>query len=87
MPNPDLSEIVADFLRSNGYGGLFRDSTCACSLDDLMPCDYPSPYCEAGYRFECGKCADQPECENGRDYDSVIGSSRGTCPIKEAEDD
>lgn len=87
MPNPNVSEIIADFLKENGYGGLYLNAECACSLENLMPCCNPSPDCEAGYAYECKGCGYQPECESGHDYDFVIGSCKGFCPIKEFEDD
>ena len=51
--NPRLKEITAQGLLAAGYDGLFGDWDCACSLDDLMPCDEPRPSCEAGYLAPC----------------------------------
>lgn len=50
--NPTVKEIVAGFLKANGYDGLFDlCGECACELDDLMPCDEPNGRCTAGYKF------------------------------------
>jgi len=46
----EIKDIVKDWLEENGYSGLFHDSgECACTTDDLMPCDCPCHECEAGY--------------------------------------
>lgn len=52
-----VREIVAEYLKANGFDGLFSDGgDCACELSDLMPCgrdwDCTSD-CEAGYRVPC----------------------------------
>jgi len=43
----NIVEIVADWLRSNGYDGLYIDE-CGCRLEDLMPCCEDCRHCEAG---------------------------------------
>lgn len=46
----EIRDIVKDWLEKNGYTGLFYDSgECACTAEDLMPCDCPCTDCEAGY--------------------------------------
>jgi len=50
-----LKEICEDFLRENGFDGLFKDE-CGCRLGDLMPCCEPSPACEPGYLQDCAQC-------------------------------
>ena len=36
-------EMVAEWLRANGYDGLCNpDAGCGCGLDDLMPCNQAS---------------------------------------------
>jgi len=51
--NKTVKEIVKEWLVANGYGGLYSDDfdvvDCTCALDDLMPCDCPTPRCSAGY--------------------------------------
>jgi hypothetical protein len=69
----NVKEIVLQWLKANGYDGLFIDD-CGCVLDDLMPCaaayygDGGCDGCVPGYKVPCpGK----PECEN----------DRGVCPF------
>ena len=66
MPK-ELSEITEEWLKANGYDGLFSRGECACVLDDLMPCGEPQPDCEAGYQG-----AADPETG----YDFVIGPDK-----------
>lgn len=63
-----VREIVAEWLKNNGYDGLMSTwSGCACLIDDLAPCDYEhnsmenlnSIYCVAGKLvsiFGCNEC-------------------------------
>jgi hypothetical protein len=45
-----VRELVADWLKTHGYDGLWDEANeCACLLDDLMPCDSVGA-CQAGYR-------------------------------------
>jgi len=46
-------DILADWLKSHGYDGLWHDSDCDCGcvLDDLMPCCSDPSLCEPGYRL------------------------------------
>ena len=62
-PNKNLAEIVAEWLRDNGYDGLFYDEGCACSVDDLFPCDNANRYCEAGYKEPCDGTCDVGTCD------------------------
>jgi hypothetical protein len=53
-----LKEIVEQYLRQNGFDGLYTDE-CGCLLDDLFPCSAPAVDCQAGYKTmgcspECG---------------------------------
>ena len=60
-----VKEIVQEYLKQNGYEGLFCDE-CGCEIDDLMPCDSPIMDCKAGYKGECpgGEICDGfPECK------------------------
>jgi len=67
----DVREIVKTYLEKNGYDGLFKYDYCACGLDELMPCDEPSPHCEPAYKYVCKRdgCdnADWCDCEDGDD--------------------
>ena len=52
MSRPCVSTIVADFLKLNGYDGLFSDG-CGCKVEDIMPCGDTYDDCEAGYVLPC----------------------------------
>lgn len=50
-----VREIIADWLKSHGYDGLYWDSDsdegCGCAIDDLAPCDNINlERCHAGYK-------------------------------------
>lgn len=48
----EIKDIVKDWLKNNGYSGLFNESAeCACVTGDLMHCLNPCTDCEAGYVF------------------------------------
>jgi hypothetical protein len=51
--NASLREIVEQYLRENGFDGLYLQDECACAVDDLAPCDGPTIDCTAGYRAPC----------------------------------
>ena len=53
----DLRQIVSEWLKANGYAGLYSDCECACTVDDLMPCDMADLDCQPGYLCEC-----PPDC-------------------------
>jgi len=46
-----VRDIVAGWLKSQGYDGLCDPGICGCHLDDLMPCggDFSVPHCVPGY--------------------------------------
>ena len=54
----NVKEIVKQWLKDNGYDGLFLDNNCpdgdencGCSIDDFAPCgEGPLPECEPAYR-------------------------------------
>ncbi len=49
-----IAEIVKDYLKREGYDGLYQSGECACLADDLMPCCEDSiADCEAGYKVDC----------------------------------
>ena len=53
MKNPTVEKILEDYLRANGFDGLYNsDIECGCHVDDLAPCDSLGCYCQAGHRFE-----------------------------------
>jgi hypothetical protein len=49
----NVKEIVVQYLRENGYDGLFSYG-CGCAVDDLMPCCEDTSLCEAGFRKGVG---------------------------------
>lgn len=58
-----LKEIVEQYLKMNGYDGLFNVwLECACKLDDLMPCGDPDFDCTAGHFVECLEDSDFDWC-------------------------
>lgn len=65
MPK-DVLEIVKQYLKKNGFDGLFNaNGECACHVDALCPCDGCFAECEPGYRVE--GC----DCGQGCDYHIV----------------
>ena len=61
-----VKEIVEQWLKKNGYDGLYLDDECGCifEYDDFMPCDEPRPDCSAGYVTK-GKLGDE--------FDFIVG--------------
>ena len=62
----NLKDLAIDWLKRNGYDGLYSDGgSCGCVLDDLMPCCGPSEDCHAGYRVPCvpETCEAYGDCE------------------------
>lgn len=69
----DIKNILEQWLKENGYDGLYRES-CGCQVGDLMPCDEPGADCKAGYKVPCPG----PEvCCAGGDCDWHISGSKG----------
>ena len=73
----NVKEIVADWLKANGYDGLCNDVGCGCTLGDLMTCGEPSEYCVPGWRRcdeACQTCPEGPQgCTFGGHRPDVIG--------------
>lgn len=59
--------IVKEYLKNNGFDGLYQPAECSCQLSDLMPCDNAYTDCVPGYKTEC------PE---GGEFDFVIGKDK-----------
>ena len=73
----DLRVALEDFLRKQGYGGLWCDEPCGCGLDDLMPCgELDAPlYCEPAYALPCVPDDDGcPHCDGTREENDVCFS-------------
>jgi hypothetical protein len=62
--NDVMMGIVHDFLKKNGFDGLFNgELNCSCHVDSLGPCGEIDPgECRAGYAGPC-------TCGNGCDFD------------------
>jgi hypothetical protein len=58
----NVREIVKQWLKDNGYDGLWSDD-CGCQIDDLMPCCDYCTNCKPGYKHEE---------EKGGEYDYTI---------------
>ncbi len=74
MANPEIRNIVKEWLEKKEYDGLYlEDVGCGCLLGDLMPCCTPDERCQAGYQinFNNDKCS----CGEGCDWH--IGPERG----------
>ena len=53
MPDKTVRDIITDYLRDNGFDGLYNDDLeCGCSINDLVPCDSACDMCRPGYRVE-----------------------------------
>jgi len=52
----DVIVIVSNYLKDNGYDGLFQAGECACKYDDLAPCGEIQGNCEAGYLTSADNC-------------------------------
>lgn len=54
----DVKTIVGDWLKANGYEGLFNENAeCGCDLDDLMVCGSPGiETCVPAYKLNCIGC-------------------------------
>lgn len=67
MNNKTIKEIAVEWLKANGYDGLYQDcGDCACLVDDLMPCmDELTSNCTAGYKTKCNPddCPLDGDCE------------------------
>jgi len=46
-----IREIVAEWLNSHGYDGLYTDE-CGCPHTDLFPCDSDPGRCKPGVRLK-----------------------------------
>lgn len=87
--NPEVTEMVREYLRSHGYDGLVNDDGCGCDLDDLGPCyDGVQHGCEAAYKklYPNGKCETDEWSECGGDcpWHMVPGKPKATPPQTES---
>jgi hypothetical protein len=48
-----VQEIIEEYLKQNGFDGLYSSSGCDCKLKDLMPCEEGMADCLSGYKISC----------------------------------
>ena len=53
----DVLDITKQYLKENGYDGLYCENECGCGIEDLAPCDGPIHSCRPGYKVSC-KCGE-----------------------------
>lgn len=51
-----VKEILAEWLESHGYDGLYNDFECGCEIGDLIPCGESCERCVAAYKISCADC-------------------------------
>jgi hypothetical protein len=56
----NVKQVVADWLRDNGYDGLYHESDCGCELSNLAPCESCCLECTPGHKIidPNGSCGD-----------------------------
>lgn len=60
MKNPTVFEMIKEYLKANGFGGLYgkedEEDGCGCELDELFVCDGEDGCfdCKAGYKIPDG---------------------------------
>lgn len=58
-----LKELVADWLKTHGYDGLYHENPeCACLCEELMPCDEPGTSCRPGIKVPCDGSLENCPC-------------------------
>ena len=68
----DVKTITLQYLKTNGFDGLYNPGLCACKCDDLMPCDQPSiDECHPGYL----QSQEQADCDEA-DCEFYIGKNK-----------
>ena len=67
-----VEEIVIEYLKKNGFDGLYCVGECGCEISDLMPCNEAIEHCEAGYKQPC----DPETCNLDGDCDWHIGREK-----------
>jgi len=61
-----VADIVGDYLKKNGFDGLYCAGECACEADDLAPCDQLGLDCSPGFKSPCLGGDDCPlDCDCG----------------------
>ncbi len=50
----DVQTILIDYLKQNGYDGLFNSAAeCGCTIDNLFLCDTNFSECQPAYKLHC----------------------------------
>lgn len=73
LVRPDVHDLVAEGLNSNGYDGLYYDGECSCQISNLATCGEFNSSCTAGYKVVAPKGVDS-------DYDFWICASKDDKP-------
>ena len=64
----NVEDIVVEWLRQNGYDGIYSDE-CGCAIEDFAPCGEMCLDGAPGHKVPC-------DCENGCDY-HIVPKKRG----------
>jgi len=82
VSNVTVMDIVDQYLRANGFDGLFSDNgKCGCVVDDLAPCGELQQDCRAGYMMV--GC----DCGEGHDYHIVADQEYAKSGTARRDDD
>ena len=76
----NVEKIIEDYLRDNGFDGLYYEIECGCEITNLMPCSGSGLDCTPGYKI--------PTPEDHELYgetDWIIGPKPDTPPRGEKE--
>ena len=60
MSSVTVIDIVKEFLRSEGFDGLYNPGMCSCALPDIVPCGTVQTWCRPGWVMPCNGV----ECDN-----------------------
>ncbi|MBV6342412.1 hypothetical protein [Candidatus Magnetobacterium casense] len=79
MSEKNVSIIIEEYIRANGFDGLVNpEIECGCPVDEgLFPCDSVCPECQPGYK---GK-------SNDPDYEYMMFVDKPTDEPEEGEDE
>lgn len=65
-------DMVAKYLKKNGFDGLYSDGECGCLLEDLAPCGNLLGDCKPGFKHEA---TEETERRKSDGYDWFISPS------------
>lgn len=71
-----VKEIVAEYLKANGYGGLSDGYDCGCFDDDLIPCGEGCDQCVAVFKIpaHCDTC--DADCDGRGESEFCLTSKK-----------